>query len=54
MLMRKKATEVADRFKTEIARAGDAVRAAIGIAVLALAVAVFALVIGARHARQGS
>jgi hypothetical protein len=51
VLTRKKATEVADRFKAEIGKAGDAVRAAIGIAVLALAVAVVALLIGARRAR---
>lgn len=48
MLIRKKAAEVADRIKTEVSKAGDAVQAAIGIAVLALIVAVVALVIGVR------
>lgn len=46
--MRQKATEVADRIKTEVSKAGDAVQAAIAVSVLALVVAVIALVIGVR------
>jgi hypothetical protein len=46
---RRKVTEVTDRIKTEVSKAGEAVQAAIGIAVLALVVAVVALVIGVRH-----
>lgn len=50
MFAGKKAAEVADTFKREVAKAGQAVQAAIGIAVLALVVAVVALVVGARRA----
>jgi lipopolysaccharide/colanic/teichoic acid biosynthesis glycosyltransferase len=50
---RKKAAEVADRIKAEVARAGDAVQAAIAIAVLALVIAVVALVTGLRSRHAG-
>lgn len=48
MQIRRKAAEVADKIRTEVTKASDAVQAAIGLAVLALVVAVVALVIGVR------
>jgi hypothetical protein len=48
MLIRRKASEVADRIKAEVTKAGDAVQAAIALAVIALVVAVIALVTGIR------
>lgn len=51
---RRKVTEVTDRIKAEVVKAGDAVQAAIAIACIALVVAVVALVMGVRRAGLGS
>jgi hypothetical protein len=51
--MRTKAAEIADRIKAEVGKAGDAVRAALAIAIVALAVAVAALVTGRRPCHAG-
>ena len=45
---RKKAAEVADKIKAEVGKAGQYVAAAVGIATLALLIAVAALVIGVK------
>lgn len=50
---RKKVTEVTDRIKAEVGKAGDAVRAALAVSVLALVISVIALVIGARPRHAG-
>jgi hypothetical protein len=50
-VFRTKASEVADKIKTEVGKAGQYVTAAIVVAALALVVAVAALVIGVRGAR---
>ena len=47
-MFRKRATEVADKIKAEVGKAGQYVTAAICIAALALVVAVAALVMGVR------
>ncbi len=50
---RKKVTEVTDHIKAEVSKAGEAVQAAIAIAVVALVVAVVALVMGMRPRHAG-
>jgi len=50
LIWHKKTTEVADRIKEEVTKAGSTVTAIGVIAVLALVVAVAALVVGVRSA----